>query len=52
MFTDFYILYCKIDGSIQAFTSLKYLTLYAIEVPFNAFANRADPYQAALARAA
>ena len=29
-----------------------YLTLYLIETPFNAFANRADPDQAALIRAA
>ena len=28
------------------------LTLYLIEAPFNAFANRADPDQAALLRAA
>ena len=28
------------------------LTLYIIETPFNAFANRADPDQAALVRAA
>ena len=28
------------------------LTTYLIEMPFNAFANRADPDQAALARAA
>ena len=28
------------------------LTLYLIETPFNAFANRADPDQAALVRAA
>ena len=28
------------------------LTLYFIEIPFNAFANRADPYQVALVRAA
>ena len=29
-----------------------FLTLYLIETPFNAFANRADPDQAALVRAA
>ena len=28
------------------------LTLYLIEIPFKAFANRADPDQAALVRAA
>ena len=28
------------------------LTLYLIEMPFNTFANRADPDQAALVRAA
>ena len=28
------------------------LTLYLIEMPFNAFANRADPDQTALVRAA
>ena len=28
------------------------LTLYLIDMPFNAFANRADPDQAALVRAA
>ena len=28
------------------------LTIYLIETPFNAFANRADPDQAALVRAA
>ena len=28
------------------------LTLYLTEMPFNTFANRADPDQAALARAA
>ena len=28
------------------------LTLYLIEMPFNAFANKADPDQAALVRAA
>ena len=28
------------------------LTLYLIETPFNAFANRADPDQASLVRAA
>ena len=28
------------------------ITLYLIETPFNAFANRADPNQAALVRAA
>ena len=28
------------------------LTLYFIETPFNTFANRADPDQAALTRAA
>ena len=28
------------------------LILYLIGTPFNAFANRADPYQAALVRAA
>ena len=33
--------------------SLQYLlTLYPIEMPFDAFANRADPDQAALVRAA
>ena len=29
-----------------------FLTLYLIEIPFNTFANRADPDQAALVRAA
>ena len=29
-----------------------FLTLYLIETPFNAFANRADPDQAASVRAA
>ena len=31
---------------------LRLLTLYLIEMPFNAFANRTDPDQAALERAA
>ena len=31
---------------------VKHLTLYLIETPFDAFANRADPDQAALVRAA
>ena len=39
----------NIDGSIKVEMSL---SLYLIEMPFNAFANRADPDQAALARAA
>ena len=32
--------------------SLAYLTLYLIYTPFNTVANRADPVQAALVRAA
>ena len=36
--------------SILKFTST--LTIYLIEMPLNAFAKRADPYQAALVRAA
>ena len=33
-------------------TNKQWLTLYFIEMPFNAFANRADSDQAALVRAA
>ena len=41
--------------NIKCATVINYqfdLTLYLIETPFNAFANRADPDQAALVRAA
>ena len=34
------------------YAPLRSLTLYLIETPFNTFANRADPDQAALLRAA
>ena len=36
---------------ISKVTDYAALTLYLIEKPFNAFANRADPDQAALVRA-
>ena len=39
----------KTLAKISEFTAI--LTLYLVETPFNAFANRADPDQAALARA-
>ena len=34
------------------FVNYKTLTLYLIEMPFGTFANRADPDEAALVRAA
>ena len=36
----------------NTFTAQLTLTFYLIETPFNTFANRADPDQAALVRAA
>ena len=37
---------------LLAYAQMSLLTLYLIETPFNAFAIRADPDQAALVRAA
>ena len=39
------------SGDINS-SNLPCLTLYLIETPFNTFANRTDPGQAALVRAA
>ena len=37
---------------IKSFDCIYLLTLYLIEIPFNAFKSRADPDQVALVRAA
>ena len=37
---------------LKTFTHKKLLTLYSIEMPFDSFANRAEPDKAVLARAA
>ena len=53
--TSMLIFYRMFNNSKQNKTSLSvfnYLTLNLIETPFNAFANREDPDQAALVRAA
>ena len=53
--TSMLIFYRMFNKSKQNKTSLSvfnYLTLNLIETPFNAFANREDPDQAALVRAA
>ena len=43
----------KLKGSADIFLDIDTaLSLYLIEMPFNTFANRADPDQAALLRAA
>ena len=47
-------MFTQVMGSypFKIFNGLYVLTLFLIKMPFNAFANRADPDQAALVRAA
>ena len=42
----------RFSADVKHHSSKEELTLYLIEPPFKAFANRADPDQAALVRAA